>query len=443
MTARGWRRLAIACLLAVTVGACGTGWFGGDDAPPLPGERISVTQLDRQLTADPDVANAELRLPTPQTNQFWPQSGGFPSHAMGHLGLGPAPVRFWRSDIGAGSSRDVRLTAQPIVVDGVVYTLDASATVSAFDARTGQQRWRARVAPEEESNVTLGGGVAFAQGLLFVTAGYPEILAIDPANGGQVWRAETRAPTRSAPGAADGRVFVVTLDNELIAVDAETGSELWTHTGLAETAGLLGAAAPAIEGNLVVVAYSSGEVFGLRAETGSEVWSDNLAAVRRPGALANLADISALPVIDRGLVLAISNAGRMVAIDQRTGIRAWQREISGRETPWTAGDLIFLITNDSELTALTRAGGRVLWVNQLDRWEDPEDRDGRITWVGPWFAGGRVLAASSEGEVVEVDPASGQILSRFEISGGAAVAPALALDTMYFVTDDGTLDAFR
>src|SRR3546814_4596588 len=103
---------------------------------------------------------------------------------------------------------------------------------------------------------------------------------------------------RAAPTVAGWGVFVVSIYNHLTALNAETGEKLWSHTGFSEPAGLLGGASPAVEGDIVVVPYSSGEIFALRVENGRVVWSDNLTAVRRVDALSSLADIRGGPVIE-------------------------------------------------------------------------------------------------------------------------------------------------
>ena len=51
-------------------------------------------------------------------------------------------------------------------------------------------------------------------------------------------------------------------------LSTDDGRKLWSHNGIPETAGLLGGASPAVEGEIVVVAYSSGELFALRVENG-------------------------------------------------------------------------------------------------------------------------------------------------------------------------------
>ena len=47
--------------------------------------------------------------------------------------------------------------------------------MTALDASTGKQLWRVRISPEDARTDTLGGGIAYGAGKVFVTGGYPEI----------------------------------------------------------------------------------------------------------------------------------------------------------------------------------------------------------------------------------------------------------------------------
>ncbi|EWY40004.1 pyrrolo-quinoline quinone [Skermanella stibiiresistens SB22] len=437
-------RLMAAGMVTLSLAGCGSGsWFGDSEPPPIPGERISVLRLERQLEPDPRLADLRVELPAATTNPAWPQAGGNPDHAMGNLALAPRIRQVWTADIGYGSSTETRLLAQPVVAQGRVYTLDTEYDLTAFDASTGKQVWQTSVERENESGGALGGGAAFADNRLMVTTGYGELLSVDPATGAISWRTRVPGPVRSAPSIVNGRVFVITVDNQLIAYSANDGATLWTHTGILETAGLLGAASPAVDGTIVAAPYSSGELFALRAENGRVAWSDNLAAARRVGALSNLADIRGMPVIDRGLVLAVSHSGRMVAIDERTGGRAWEQEIGGVDTPAVAGDFIFVLSNDNEVIALTRQAGRVRWVAPLARYEDPADRQGPIIWTGPTLAGGQLWLANSTGELVALSPEDGRETQRLDLPGSTFIPPVVADGTLYVLTDDGTLAAYR
>ena len=53
-------------LLAGLAGCSGDDtWFGKGEGPPLPGERVSVMLLERELSADPSLANLPIELPPP------------------------------------------------------------------------------------------------------------------------------------------------------------------------------------------------------------------------------------------------------------------------------------------------------------------------------------------------------------------------------------------
>lgn len=438
-----FRQLVLGTFLVSTLAGCGTGgWFGDDEPPPLPGERISVLQMDRRIEPDPVISSVPVSLPPAAANEGWPQAGGHPGHAMGHPALAAAPREAWRRSVGAGSSSTRRLTAPPVVSQGRVYAMDADHEVAAFDEASGRELWRIDLRPETESGDALGGGLGFGEGSLFATTGFGEVVALDPASGTVRWRARAGVPLRAAPTVANGRVYVVSVDNQAFAFDL-SGNRLWSHTGILETAGLLGAAAPAADGSVVVVPYSSGELFALRAENGIVAWSDSLAAIRRVGALSGLADIRGMPVIDRGLVVAVSHSGRMAAIDQRSGIRVWEREIGGTNMPWVAGDYVFVLSNEGEVVAMTRDEGRIRWVASLPRWEDPEDREELILWSGPILAGNRLWLVNNRRELVALSPRDGSVVSTQPLPSGALMAPIVANGTLYVLGDNGTLTAFR
>ncbi|MFD1623040.1 PQQ-like beta-propeller repeat protein [Azospirillum griseum] len=446
-TPRALRRSALlsVSLLAVLLSGCDTvsDWFGKASEPPLPGQRVSVLTRERKVEPDTRLADTAVTVPSPVANAAWAQPGGVPEHSMGHLALSANPAEAWRGDVGAGSSSSRALLGVPVVADGRIFAMDADARVSALNALNGGGLWRVDTRPENERGGATGGGVAYADGRLFAATGYAEVLALDPANGSVLWRKRVAGPVRGAPTVQGGRVLVLTLDNQLVALSASDGTIQWSHQGILETAGLLGAASPAADGTLVVAPYSSGELFGLRPENGRVMWQESLAAIRRTGALSNLADIRGLPVIERGTVYAIGHSGRMVAIDQRIGNRVWETEIGGMQTPWLAGDYLYVVTNDSELVAVTRQAGRVRWVAPLERYTDPKAKTGSIVWAGPVLAGGRLWVAGSNGVLLGLSTTNGQVEVTRSLPAAAFLPPVVANGTLMVLCDNGTLVAFR
>ena len=442
-------KLRLVALLAASmfVAGCDTleslNPFSGEEDPKLQGTRVSVLQLDQKIQADPAAASIPVTAPAATSNGDWPEAGGQASHAMGNLALPASLTQAWKSSVGDGSSSGVKLLAQPIVAQGTIFTLDASAQVTATDPATGDRKWRETISPEEAREETLGGGLGYGDGRLYASAGFPEIMAMDSASGKILWRHKTNAPTRGAPLFSNGRVFVLTIENQLLSLDAKTGTEQWTHTGVPENEAFLSDAGTAADNTVVIAPYSSGEVFALRVETGRVAWSDNLSAVRRASALWSLTDFNGLPVIDNGKVFAVSVSGRIVAIDERTGTRVWQHEIGSSATPWVAGNYLYLVSPDNQLICMSTDKGTIHWVTQLDRYEDPEKRKYPIFWTGALVAGGRVILANSASQLVEFSLDTGSVIKRTELPGPVFVSPVIANNALYIVTDDGDLLAYH
>ena len=436
------KRLSLSTLSLLILTSCSLGdLFEEKGTAPLKGERISILELQKSLEPDNTVLDAQGLITPPEwKNEFWPQAGGYPNHSMQNLALPTGPLKkIWSADIGQGATKELPLTAQPVLVDDVIFTLDTDSRLSAFNAKTGRELWDTDVNNESEDDPVIAGGIAFSDNMLFITNGFSEIIAVNSANGQIIWRKALPAPSRAAPTILNERIFVSTLDSRLLALSIKDGSILWDYTGISEKTGLIGAASPAANNDIVVPAFSSGEISALRVENGSIAWSDSLSGVRSFGGLSGIADIKALPVIDKGLIIAISFSGRLVAIDERTGTRIWQREIGGVQTPWMAGNHLFVLSSDNQIIALGRETGSISWVTDLPRF----DGDNPVILTGPILAGGRLIVAGSKGIVFEINPENGKIINKWDAGDTISIPPIIAGGTLYMLSEDGKLSAYR
>jgi outer membrane protein assembly factor BamB len=146
-------------------------------------------------------------------------------------------------------------------------------------------------------------------------------------------------------------------------------------------------------------------------------------------------------VVVDGRVYAGSLGGLLLSLDLRSGRRLWERDVATGDTPWVAGDWLFLLSTAGQLAAITRTDGRVAWVTQMPRFEDEEKQKDPIHWIGPVLAGDRLILGSSNRLLMAVSPYTGDILGQQKLSDAVAVAPSVAGGTVYVVTDDATLVA--
>ena len=411
---------------------------------PVLGERVAVLSSDADIDVDPATASAPFSLPVAQPNGEWSQPGGNAAKSMGHVALGSALSNAFSVGIGAGSSTDVKLGSGPVIADGKVFTIDTTATVRAFNARTGAQIWATQFGTEKGNSASLyGGGVAYANGRVFATNGLGYAAALDGGNGAVVWKVKLGSPLRGAPSLAGDTLYVMSQDNQIFSLKQSDGTTNWSNPAALEIAGVFGTGAPAVAQSTVVAGFSSGELNAYRAENGRLVWQDALSRTSVSTSVATLSDIDASPVIDNGQVFAVGQGGRMVALDLISGQRIWEINIAGIETPWVAGDWVFVITDDAKLVAIARNTGKIRWINQLPAWENMKAKKGPIRYVGPVLAGDRLIVAGSNGVLVNIDPSSGSFLTQTNVGAAVTLPMAVANSTLYVLDERGRLHAFR
>ncbi len=407
--------------------------------PPLPGKRELVMASTRGMQVDPAFRRAVV-LPTPVLNPDWTQAGGNPAHSVGNVQLG-ALSRSWRRSIGEGGGYRRKITASPVVAGGQVFAMDSDASVTAFDAATGTRRWRTDTQPDEDRSTNIGGGLAVVGTTVYATTGRGQALTLDAASGKIGWRGTLDAPARSAPTVVDGRLFARTIDERLVCLSAADGKRIWNYqaTGAATTS--LGSPAPAYADGLVVAGFGSGDLAALRADSGTLAWSDSLAAARGRTSLADLSAIRGLPVIVDGVVYVIGIGGLMLALDLRAGRRLWEREAAGQNTPWVAGNWVFVLTSEQTLACLDRNDGRIRWLTQLPRYANEEKSRDPIFWTGPLLGGQYLYLAGSTEKLLAVNPATGAVLGQQDLPGAVSVSPVAAGGRLFIVTDDSSLSA--
>lgn len=418
---------------------------GAADAPAAPQDgRVSVLAFEQQLAPDPALAARAIVVPPPVSVVEWSQPGGTADNSPPPSSGAAVLEQAWRVDLGQGSNDRGRIAAPPVIADGILFFLDADHRVHAIRARNGERLWTRSLRPRGgRDRVARGGGVAAGGGRVFATTGFGYVVALDNQTGEEVWRVEADAPFQSAPTVAGGRVYAITNDSELMAIDSSNGEVDWTHQAIAEPARILSAPSVAVDGETVVAPFASGEIVALLVGNGRRLWSDSLSRSGRLTSLSAINDIAGRPVVDNGVVFATSHSGVLAAIDMRSGQRGWARSFASTQTPWIAGQTLYAVSIDGELAAFDRQTGGVHWVRQLRRYRDEQDRQGRVSWVGPIMIGGRLVLANSEGEVIAVSPENGQTVAEADVRQPVFIPPIAANDQIYIVTDEARLVVLR
>ncbi len=431
-------RLDLRALGTAAVGAPldGSAEVAAAEPPEAPPRRSPNAPENRALpiALPPVVANAE-----------WTHRNGGPAHRGPHAALSALPQRIWSVPVGAGNSRRGRITADPVVAEGRIFTLDAEATVAAVSP-AGQLLWRRDLTPpSDRATEASGGGLAYGAGRLFVTSGFGSLSALDPETGAVLWTQRLDAAATGSPTVAGDRVYLSARDSRAWAIRADTGRIEWQLEATPSPSGMLGGAGPAVTDRLVILPFGSGELVAALREGGARVWGATLAGQRRGRAYATIADISGDPVVDGGVVYVGNQSGRAAALDLASGERIWTATEGAYSPVWPEGGSVFLVSDQAELVRLDAATGERIWGVELPYFDTDRERRRRAVWAhyGPVLAGGRLWVASGDGLLRAFAPQDGQLVAELALPGGAASAPAVAGGTLYVLGANGQLQAFR
>jgi outer membrane protein assembly factor BamB len=98
---------------------------------------------------------------------------------------------------------------------------------------------------------------------------------------------------------------------------------------------------------------------------------------------------------------------------------------------------------DQQIAALSAADGTVSFVTELPRYQNPAKQEDPVQWKGPLLLGEHLIVAGTDSKLRMLSPYTGETQSVLELPGAASLAPVAAGGTVYVVTDDGSLTAFR
>jgi alcohol dehydrogenase (cytochrome c) len=187
-------------------------------------------------------------LHTSDTPQDWLNySGGFLSQRYSALDqVTPGNVKNLEQKWIFQARSLEKFEATPLVVDGVMYTVQAPNDIVALDAVTGRIFWIYSYSPAPQARLCCGRvnrGLAILGDTLFMGTIDAHVVAVDAKNGHQLWNTKVADPSAGyaithAPLVVKDKVIVGTAGGEygirgfLAAYDVHSGKEAWRFNNI-------------------------------------------------------------------------------------------------------------------------------------------------------------------------------------------------------------------
>lgn len=346
--------------------------------------------------------------------------------------LPPAPLQVIKPQIAGRQVWQTRLSDKvdfPLALAATkarFYAADGGGTVLALDAANGHEVWRTRVGDD------LSAGVGSDGRWTAVVTRRNELVTLE--EGAERWRAKLGVRVVTAPLVAGERVFVVGVDRSVQAFDAQDGRLLWVMRRPGDALTLAQASVLTAYKDTLLVGQGN-RLMGLDPLKGSVRWEATVALPRGTNEIERLSDLIG-PSARVGSVFCVRAYQTAVGcVDAASATTAWNISTTGTAGVAADEDKVYATDAADRVTARRRSDGVSLWSNErlLNR---------RLS--APLVLGPAVVFGDLEGQVHFLSRANGDILLRLPTDGSAIVgAPVLSGTTVLVATHDGGLFAFR
>lgn len=327
----------------------------------------------------------------------------------------------WNTRLG-----EVAYPLQSAVSGQAVALAAGDGTVLALNAANGAELWRG------SAGAPLAAGVGFDGSVAAVVTRGNELVTLEA--GRVLWRRNLAAQGFTPPLVAGGRVFVLAADRSVSAFDGRSGRRLWSQPRPGEPLVLRQSGVMLAVGDTLVVGLS-GRLVGLNPSNGSVRWEAPVATPRGTNEIERLVDLVGRVSRVGDVVCVRAFQAAVGCVNAVRGNVLWSKPSNGADGVHGDADRVYGTEADGKVVAWRRNDGERVWLSE---------RLQHRGLTAPLAAGRSVAIGDSAGFVHLISREDGSLLTRLSTDGTAiAAAPVLAANTLVVVTRGGNVYGFR
>ena len=249
------------------------------------------------------------------------------------------------------------------------------------------------------------------------------------------WEAAVSGEVLAAPAVSDDWVIVQTYDGKLLGFQSGADEPTWTFTSDVPVLTLRGTSTPILVGGNAIAGFGDGKVIAVDVNSGNVSWESRIGVPQGSSEIDRIVDIDGA-MTQQGIELFVASyQGRVAALDNRTGRKLWQQNVSSVTGTHVGFGNVYVADVDGTLSAFLRTGQGVRWQNielgyrQLSR---------------PTPVSSYVATVDFDGYLHLLSQVDGQIVGRTKIGGDAARADMIAdSGRLIIFADNGQLLAYE
>jgi outer membrane protein assembly factor BamB len=186
-----------------------------------------------------------------------------------------------------------------------------------------------------------------------------------------------------------------------------------------------------IQRGIVYAGFAAGKLAALELRTGSLLWENSVSQPRGNTELDRISDITSNVVVDDEQACAIAFQGRVACFDAAQGSPLWNRDIASDKGMMLLRKFLYLSDATGNVLALEKSTGSSVWKNDQLSLRDTNT---------PLAVNDFVVVADFEGYLHALARDDGHLVARIKLDGSPILGAPLELDNGLLVqTRDGGL----
>jgi outer membrane protein assembly factor BamB len=256
----------------------------------------------------------------------------------------------WRANVGNAGY----YLFTPTIYQDSVYAAGSGGTIVRLNAATGKTLWRV------DAKAPLAGGVGVGENMVMVGTAKGAVLAYD-LNGKLLWTSTVSSEVLSAPQAADGFVVVRSGDSRIFGLNAKDGTRRWEYQTITPALTLRANPGVIIIEGFVIAGMPAGKLVVLNLANGGVVWETAVAAPKGDNELERITDIAGAPLVEQKKVCAVTFRGRAACYETERGGQLWARAASSVGSLAADERNVYLSEDTGAVVALDKNTGASAW----------------------------------------------------------------------------------
>lgn len=314
----------------------------------------------------------------------------------------------WHAALGEAGNYVLR----PAIGKTTIVGVSTRGVLTALDRSTGKTLWQVK------TGMTVAGGVGGDDQILVVGGDKGDVFAYDAA-GKLLWKSKVSSVVLSVPQVADDVVVVRSGDSRVVGLDAVDGKRLWSYERATPSLVVRSFASVTIQRGIVYAGFAAGKIVALDIKSGNLIWENSVSQPRGNTELDRISDITSDVVVDDEQACAIAFQGRVACFDAAQGSQLWNRDISSDKGMMLLRKFLYLADDHGAVMALDKITGSSLWKNEQLFMRDTTQ---------PYAFADFVVAGDFAGYLHGLNREDGHFVARMKLDGSPILGAPLELD---------------